>query len=178
MVDDYLIVEGMPLNMNVVETEIYKNPFSTYQDMVDGDFIIENSDSEPEPDSESEFEEDKKETEIDDVEKDKVEYVDNINDEGIVDKTQEEEEEYFDDVSAVSDVSDGPNTITVISTLFGYCKKVSNANRTLKLEVDELKKQMEDNKRQLDFFDNVIQFFVLATIFHFATVQIKLNSIN
>jgi hypothetical protein len=175
----------MPLNTNIdnaqqqtqsqpqyytIETEIYKNPFSTYQDMVDGDFIIENSDSDFEPELEPDEEDAEFEDGNDGENAETVEYVDN--DEVVVNKKPEE-----DTKSEVSDVSDGPNTITVISSVFNFCKKVSDSNKALKKEVAELKQQMEDNKRQLDFFDNVIQFFVLATIFHFASVQIKLQSI-
>ena len=133
----------------------YPNRFATYQDMIDaGHFIMEYSDNEEEAYSEVDEDDDndyESLPELIDIEPNKL---------GDCFKSVEEEEKEDDVMSELSE--EDLNTISVIEEVFKYSKKISNSNKALKKELEELRDVVNDMgiliKFSIIFFGFVLVF--------------------
>jgi hypothetical protein len=125
--------------------KVYKNEFSTYQDMIDGQFIIEDYDNDNEEERYSEVNDD-----------------DDNNDEDDIESLPELIERELED-EVMSEISEEDlNTISVIEEVFKYSKKISNSNKELKKELEELRDVVNDMgiliKCSIIFFGFVLVF--------------------
>lgn len=123
------------------------NPFASYQDMIDGQYIMECSDDE------------------DDDEDGRVSYnsetVSNHNNEhekcGIYDDEYvgEEPEGFGDnDDDEMSEITAPDiNTISVINELFNYCKKVSKSHKKLKHKVSQMSQTIVELQHRLNMLE-------------------------
>jgi hypothetical protein len=142
--------------------KVYKNPFATYQDMIDaGHFIMEYSDQDEDDvdiddDTDSDYE---SLPELIDIEPNKLDdCFKSVEEEE--EKEEKEESDYDEVMSELSE--EDLNTISVIEEVFKYSKKISNSNKALKKEVEELRDVVNDMgifiKFSIIFFGFVLVF--------------------
>jgi hypothetical protein len=132
--------------------KVYKHAFSTYQDMIDGQFIMEFSDEEDEAAAEAEDDNDSL-PELIDIEPKNLENSFNSAEE------VEEEEQPEDVMSELSE--EDLNTISVIEEVFKYSKKISNSNKELRKELEELRDVVNDMGIFIKFASIAVGFIAL-----------------
>lgn len=113
----------------ITQISEYKNPFSTYQDMLDGEFVMEYSDDDA-ADSETE--------EVEDVTvvEEKVGDDTEVENNKVVNETEVREEEVVNDTDADDDID------TSYEELFNHLQKVEESNALLKKDVEKLKTEV------------------------------------